>query len=64
MGRPCCGRKITTDIGYDNLSFPQGVTSYYVINYYDDYSFPDNTFGEPGDGRLAQRTKSLLTGTR
>ncbi|MBB5649166.1 RHS repeat domain-containing protein, partial [Pedobacter cryoconitis] len=33
--------------------------------YYDDYSFPDNTFGEPGDGQVgALRTKSLLTGTR
>ncbi|MBB5622753.1 RHS repeat-associated protein [Pedobacter cryoconitis] len=58
-------KKITTDIGYDNLSFPQGVASYYVINYYDDYSFPDNTFGKPGDGQVgALRTKSLLTGTR
>ncbi|MBB5649130.1 DUF6443 domain-containing protein [Pedobacter cryoconitis] len=58
-------KKITTDIGYDNLSFPQGVTSYYLINYYDDYSFPGNTFGEPGSSQVgAARTKSLLTGNK
>ncbi|MBB5621512.1 RHS repeat-associated protein [Pedobacter cryoconitis] len=57
--------KITTGIGYDNLSFPQTVAGYYLINYYDNYSFAGNTFGEPVGSQVgAARTRSLLTGTR
>ncbi|MBB6499698.1 DUF6443 domain-containing protein [Pedobacter cryoconitis] len=56
------------DIGYDNLSFPlaSDISSYYVINYYDDYSFPlVGTFGQPSGNQMgAERTKSLMTGTR
>lgn len=58
-------KKITTDIGYDNLSFPQRIAGYYSINYYDDYIFPGNTFGEPAGNQVgAARTRSLLTGTK
>ncbi|NQX40647.1 RHS repeat-associated core domain-containing protein [Pedobacter steynii] len=54
-------------IGYSNNAFPTNITYYHSINYYDDYSFPDNTFGLP-DGSLSQLgtagTKGMLTGNR
>jgi RHS repeat-associated protein len=52
--------------GYSNLTLPvSNVLTYHNINYYDDYDFYNNTFGQPvlpqvGGGR----TKTLLTGTR
>ncbi|RQO80239.1 hypothetical protein DBR40_01070, partial [Pedobacter sp. KBW01] len=37
---------------------------YLMVNYYDDYDFPDS-FGQPGSGQAPkERTKSLLTGTK
>ena len=56
------------DTGYDNLSFPQtaSLSDYYVINYYDDYSFPGvGTADQPSGNQVgAERVKSLLTGVR
>ncbi|KIO77238.1 hypothetical protein TH53_10330 [Pedobacter lusitanus] len=58
-------KRVATGIGYDNSSFPQVIDTYYVINYYDDYNFPGNTFGSAtGDQVGAGRTMSLLTGTK
>ncbi|MBO9596141.1 MAG: hypothetical protein J7599_24885, partial [Niabella sp.] len=53
-------------IGYSNDAIPQGsIGDYYVLNYYDDYDFVGNTFGQPGAGQApSARTKSLLTGTK
>ncbi|MBB6240541.1 hypothetical protein HDC90_005224, partial [Pedobacter sp. AK013] len=53
-------------IGYSNDAIPQGsIGDYYVLNYYDDYDFVGNTFGQPGTSQApAARTKSLLTGTK
>ncbi|MFD2581341.1 DUF6443 domain-containing protein [Pedobacter vanadiisoli] len=53
-------------IGYSNDAIPQGsIGDYYVLNYYDDYDFVGNTFGQPGTGQgPAARTKGLLTGTK
>ncbi|MFD2581590.1 DUF6443 domain-containing protein [Pedobacter vanadiisoli] len=55
-----------TQIGYSNDAIPQGsIGDYYVLNYYDDYDFVGNTFGQPGAGQApVARTKSLLTGTK
>ncbi|MFC1225366.1 DUF6443 domain-containing protein [Pedobacter sp. BG31] len=54
------------EIGYSNNAIPQGsIGDYYVLNYYDDYDFPGNTFGQPAPGQAPQeRVKSLLTGTK
>lgn len=60
-------QRVADGIGYDNLSFPQVsmISSYYVVNYYDDYSFPGNTFGAPTVNQMkGDRVKSLLTGTK
>jgi len=58
----------TSDIGYGNLSFPQeGIISYHVINYYDNYKFLKSGVFDPsvGVGQVGEdRTKSLLTGTK
>lgn len=54
-------------VGYNNLSFPKAVdiVSYYMINYYDDYNFPGNTFGSAIEGQMqGGRVNSLLTGTK
>jgi len=55
-----------TQIGYSNDAIPQGsIGDYYILNYYDDYDFVGNTFGQPSAGQApAARTKSLLTGTK
>ncbi|MDQ0638329.1 RHS repeat-associated protein [Pedobacter sp. W3I1] len=38
---------------------------FHTINYYDDYDFPGNSFGQPtGSQAPAARTKSLLTGSK
>ncbi|MEH3111711.1 DUF6443 domain-containing protein [Pedobacter terrae] len=54
------------EIGYSNDAIPQGsIGDYYVLNYYDNYDFPGNTFGQPGTGQAPkERAKSLLTGTK
>lgn len=57
--------RVSTGVGYDNLSFPQTIAYYYNINYYDDYNFPGNSFPQP-DGVTqmpAARTKGLQTGS-
>ncbi|MBB6499989.1 DUF6443 domain-containing protein [Pedobacter cryoconitis] len=53
-------------IGYTNLSFPTaGIAYYHGINFYDDYDFYNNTFGQPSSSQVAgERTKGQLTGTR
>jgi RHS repeat-associated protein len=55
-----------TQTGYSNDAIPQGgIGDYYVLNYYDDYDFPGNSFGVPtGNQAPAARTRSLLTGTK
>nr|WP_121273844.1 DUF6443 domain-containing protein [Pedobacter schmidteae] len=56
--------RVSTGVGYDNLSFPQTIAHYYSINYYDNYDFPGNSFPPP-DGvtqMQAARTKGLQTG--
>ncbi len=53
--------------GYTNSAFPvDGISEYTSINYYDDYSFYNNSFGQPvGDGLVgSERTVSLLTGIK
>lgn len=38
---------------------------FHTINYYDDYDFPGNSFGQPsGSQAPKERTKNLLTGTK
>lgn len=52
----------STATGYTNKSFPQSISSYLSINYYDDYDFPGgNPYVASG---FSSMTKSLLTGTR
>lgn len=57
--------KASSGIGYSNNVFPQNITYYHSINYYDDYDFLGN-IGQP-DPALGQvtsaRTKGLLTGS-
>jgi RHS repeat-associated protein len=52
--------------GYTNNVFPQSISYYHSLNYYDDYNFPGNVFGQP-DTTLGQmqapHTKGLLTGS-
>jgi len=50
---------ITTGIGYSNSTFPQTVSSYLTVNYYDDYTFPGaGTYPSVSGGKR----KGLLTG--
>ncbi|KIA95220.1 hypothetical protein OC25_07870 [Pedobacter kyungheensis] len=52
-------------IGYTNTTIPTSITAYHTVNYYDDYDFAGNSFGQPsGSQAPAARTKSLLTGTK
>jgi Domain of unknown function (DUF6443) len=55
-----------TQTGYSNDAIPQGsIGDYYVLNYYGDYDFPGNSFGQPiGSQAPNDRTKSLLTGSK
>ncbi|SES29645.1 DUF6443 domain-containing protein, partial [Pedobacter rhizosphaerae] len=55
-----------TSTSYSNNAFPQnGVADYYAQNYYDDYDFPQNTFGPPSASQAsAGRVKGLLTGSK
>ncbi|MDQ0636544.1 RHS repeat-associated protein [Pedobacter sp. W3I1] len=55
-----------TQTGYSNDVIPQGsIGDYYVLNYYDDYDFPGNSFGAPtGNQAPKERTRSLLTGSK
>lgn len=57
-------RAVSAD--YSNTSFPTSGTDTHLINYYDNYSFPGNTFGGPtGIGQVdAPKTKGLLTGSK
>lgn len=50
-------------IGYTNNSFPRSIAYFHQINYYDDYNFPDNTFGGV-TGSQSNMTKGLPTGTK
>jgi len=65
----CEGRDNTnisgTGTGYTNVALPAHnlVSSYYTLNYYDDYSFYGNTFGNP-TGTQSTAVKSLLTGSK
>ena len=56
--------RVSTGKGYNNASFPQSIAYYHSINYYDNYDFPGNVFGQPNTS-LGQapsgRTKGLLT---
>ncbi|NQX43439.1 RHS repeat-associated core domain-containing protein [Pedobacter steynii] len=59
-------QRISTGEGYDNASFPQTISSYHSINYYDDYNFPANNFGQPNGTTqvLASQTKGLPTASK
>lgn len=52
---------------YTNNAFPQSIAYYHSINYYDDYSFPGNTFGGAtgnqltGSGLKGQPTATKIT---
>jgi len=57
----------TTGTGYTNVALPAhaNVQSYYTLNYYDDYDFYGNTFGNPtGTQSIGTAVKSLLTGSK
>ncbi|TCC99446.1 DUF6443 domain-containing protein [Pedobacter hiemivivus] len=58
--------KSGSGVGYTNNVFPQIISYYHSLNYYDDYDFPGNVFGQPDTG-LGQMqspcTKGLLTGS-
>ncbi|RWU09956.1 DUF6443 domain-containing protein [Pedobacter chitinilyticus] len=57
----------TVGTGYSNLAFPaNNITYYHSINYYDDYDFYNNAFGQPnGTTQVSSaRTKGLPTGAR
>nr|WP_199157290.1 DUF6443 domain-containing protein [Pedobacter sp. ASV2] len=53
--------------GYTNQTLPTAsISAYYSINYYDDYDFLANTFGQPNGVSQVNggRTKGLPTGSR
>lgn len=55
----------TNVLDYTNLSIPMANTVYHVINYYDDYNFPGNTFGgATGQQTTGGRIRGLLTGSK
>lgn len=57
----------TFGTGYTNDAFPNtSISSYRIVNYYDDYSFYANSFGLPNGITEVSgiRTKGLATGTR
>lgn len=49
--------------GYDNQSYPTTNLHVMRVNYYDDYSFPENPFGGQ-QGSQSHMTKGLMTGTK
>ncbi|TCC96384.1 DUF6443 domain-containing protein [Pedobacter psychroterrae] len=55
-----------TGTGYTNGTIPLSALTYYTINYYDNYDFYDNTFGQPnGTSQVTSPgTRSLQTGSR
>ena len=55
-----------TTTGYTNDAIPQGsIGEYYTPNYYDDYDFPSNTFGQPGANQMPKaRTRGFATGSK
>ena len=56
--------RISTNEGYTSNAFPQTITYYHTISYYDDYDFPGNSFGQPtGTQATGGRTRTLLTGS-
>ena len=51
---------VTTGIGYTNVAFPQSISSYLTIQYYDNYSFPGaSNYSYAG----SNKTSGLLTGS-
>ncbi|MEE1943828.1 DUF6443 domain-containing protein [Pedobacter sp. KR3-3] len=53
------------DAEYNEVSFPQLGIEQLTINYYDNYDFTGNSFGQPsGMQALSMHTKGLLTGTK
>ncbi|TKC54975.1 hypothetical protein FBD94_25625, partial [Pedobacter hiemivivus] len=56
--------KSGSGIGYTSNVFPQSISYYHSLNYYGDYSFPGNVFGQPNatlGQAQASGTKGLLT---
>ncbi|MCJ0743874.1 DUF6443 domain-containing protein [Pedobacter montanisoli] len=50
---------------YSNTAYPRSYTSQLTVNYYDDYSFPGNSFGGPtGSQASGGKVQSLLTGSK
>ena len=57
--------RISTGEGYSNESFPQNNTDYLTIKYYDDYLFPNNSFGGATGSQVSgERVRTLLTATK
>lgn len=53
-------RLASGEVGYSNVAFPRTMTSYYSVNYYDDYNFPGSgTYKYTG----SLKTYGLLTGS-
>lgn len=69
QGIPLWELKSTSGLGYSNSAYPLTAVEadYQIVNYYDGYDFPGNSFHQP-DASLHQvsglRTKGLLTGTK
>jgi RHS repeat-associated protein len=57
-------RNNSTSTGYSNSCIPQGSNNYLIINYYDDYNFPGNSFGGVNGTSQSNQTRSLLTGSK
>jgi RHS repeat-associated protein len=54
-----------TGADYDGKSYPQTGGNVLTVNYYDNYDFTGNSFGQPTATQAPkERTKSLLTGTK
>lgn len=51
------------DYGYTTQSFPTLVSTIFMVNYYDDYLFPENPYN-PTVSNTLTKPKGLLTGTR
>ncbi len=51
-------------IGYTNTTIPTSIMAYHTVNYYDDYDFSGNSFGQPSGSQAPnERTRGLLTGS-
>jgi hypothetical protein len=65
MQRQFCGKSVSLqELAIRAIDTPQSFSYYHSLNYYDDYDFQGNIFGQPNTilGQVtALRTKGLLT---